>query len=74
VEGEEKLQVVWWLLLVWCGKWAVRLLERDVATGMFRRRNSTGIGVVIFVWNGKWAVRLLERDVATGGGGEKQYR
>jgi len=32
---------------VWDGKWAVRLLEREVATGMWRGGNSTGIGVVI---------------------------
>jgi len=36
-----------YLLLVWNGKWAVRLLERDVATGMWKGRNSTGSGVVI---------------------------
>jgi len=43
----ETIQIVWWLLLVWDGKWAVRLLERVVATGVWRGRNSTGNGVVI---------------------------
>ena len=32
---------------MWDGKWAVRLLERDVATGVWRGRNSTCSGVVI---------------------------
>jgi len=41
------VQVVWWLLLVWDGKWAVSLLECDVATGMWRGRNNTGSVVVI---------------------------
>ena len=31
-----------WLLLVGDGKWPVVLLERDVATGMWRERNNTG--------------------------------
>jgi len=45
--GDETVQVVWWLFLVWDGKWAVGLLERDVVTGMWRGRNSTGSGVFI---------------------------
>ena len=34
--GGEITQVVCWLLLVWDGKWAVSLLERDIATGVWR--------------------------------------
>ena len=45
--GRETTQVVWWLFLVWDGKWAVRLLERDVATGVRRERKNTGSGLVI---------------------------
>jgi len=45
--GREKTQVVVWLLLVWDGKWAVRLLERDVVTGVWRGIKSTGSVVVI---------------------------
>ena len=45
--GGETTGVVGWLFLVWDGKWAVRLLERDVATGMWRGRNSTGSVAVI---------------------------
>ena len=45
--GGETVQVEGYLLLVWNGKWAVRLLERDVATGVWRGRNNTGSGVVI---------------------------
>jgi len=40
---------------VWNGKRAGRLLERDVATGMWRWRNSTG-SVVVIVGVG-WKVR-----------------
>ena len=38
---------MWWLLLLWDGKWAVRLLDRDVATGGMEGRKSTGSVVVI---------------------------
>jgi len=31
-----------WLLLVGDGKWPVRLLGRDVATGMWKSRHKTG--------------------------------
>ena len=58
---------------MWNGKWAVRLLECDVATGMWRGETVQVVWWLLLVWNGKWAVRLLERDVVTGGGGEKQY-
>jgi len=47
--GGETVQVEGYLLLVWNGKWAVKLLERDVATGMWRGRNSTGSGVFIVI-------------------------
>jgi len=47
--GREKTQVVVWLLLVWDGKWAVSLLERDVATGMWSGGNNTGSVVVIVI-------------------------
>ena len=46
--------------------WALRLLERDVATGVWRGETVQVVGYLLLVWNGKWAVRLLERDVATG--------
>jgi len=46
--------------------WALSLLERDVATGVWRRETVQVVGYLLLVWNGKWAVRLLERDVATG--------
>jgi len=47
--GGETVQVVGWLLLVWDGKWAVRLLKSNVATGKWRGRNSTGSVVVIVI-------------------------
>ena len=53
-EGGETVQVDVYLLLVWNGKWAVSLLERDVATGVWRGRNSTGSGV--FIFNVEWKV------------------
>jgi len=62
----ETVQVVWRLLLVWDGKWAVRLLERDVATGGWMGETVQVVWWLLLVWDGKWAVRLLERDVATG--------
>ena len=43
----ETTQVVWWLLLLCDGKWAVRLLQRDVATGKWRGRNNAGSVLVI---------------------------
>ena len=46
--------------------WALRLLERDVATGVWRGETIQVVGYLLLVWNGNWAVRLLERDVATG--------
>jgi len=52
--GGETVQVVEYLLLVWNGKWAVRLQERDVATGVWRGRNSTGSGV--FIVGVEWKV------------------
>ena len=52
--GGETVQVVGYLLLVWNGKWAVSLLERDVATGVWRGRNSTGSGV--FIVSVEWKV------------------
>jgi len=51
---------------VWNGKWAVRLLERDVATGVWRGETVQVVCWLLLMWNGKWAVRLLELDVATG--------
>jgi len=72
--GGETVQVVGYLLLVWNGKWAVRLLELDVATGVWRGETVQVVWWLLLMWSGKWAVRLLERDVATGVGGEKQYR
>jgi len=47
--GGEITLVVWWLFLVWDGKWAVRLLELDVATGVRRERKNTGSGLVIVI-------------------------
>ena len=52
--GGETVQVVDYLLLVWNGKWAVRLLERDVATGVWRGRKVTGSGV--FIVSLEWKV------------------
>ena len=52
--GGETVQVVEYLLLVWNGKWAVRLQERDVATGVWRERKNTGSGLVIV--NVRWKV------------------
>jgi len=52
--GGETLQVVGYLLLVWNGKWAVRLLEPDVATVVWRGRNSTGSG--LFIVSVEWKV------------------
>jgi len=52
--GGETVQVVVYLLLVWNGKWAVRLLERDVATGVWRGRKVTGSGV--FIVSLEWKV------------------
>jgi len=43
----ETTQVVWWLLLLWDGEWAVRLLQRVVATGNWRGRNNAGSVLVI---------------------------
>ena len=51
---------------MWNGKWAVRLLERDVGTGVWRGETTQVVGWLLLVWVGKWALRLLERDVATG--------
>ena len=51
---------------MWDGKWAVRLLERDVATGGWRGETVQVVWWLLLVWDGKWAVRLLERDVVTG--------
>jgi len=52
--GGETLQVEGYLFLVWNGKWAVRLLERDVATAVWRERNNTGSGV--FIVSVEWKV------------------
>jgi len=64
--GGEKVQVVASLLLVWDGKWAVRLLERDVANVGWRGETVQVVWWLLLRWDGKWAVRLLERDVVTG--------
>jgi len=45
----ETTQVVWWLLLLWDGKWAVSLLQRGVGTGIWSGRNNTGSLVFIFI-------------------------
>jgi len=42
----------------------VRLLERDVATGMWMGETVQVVGWLLLTWNGKWAGSLLERDVA----------
>ena len=55
-----------YLLLVWNGNWAVRLLERVVATGVWRGGTVQVVGYLLLVWIGKWEVSLLERDVGTG--------
>jgi len=47
--GGEITQVVWWLFLVCDGKWAVRLLQRDVGTGIWSGRNNTGSVVIIVI-------------------------
>jgi len=57
--GREKKQVVGWLLLMCDGKWAVSLLERDVATGMWRGETVQVVLWLFLVWDGKWAVSLL---------------
>jgi len=62
----ETVQVVGYLLLVWNGKWAVRLLKRDVATVVWRGERVQVVWWLLLTWKGKWAVRLLGRDVATG--------
>jgi len=48
------------------GKWAVSLMERDVATGMWRGETVQVVWWLLLVWDGKWAVSLLQRDVAPG--------
>jgi len=55
----ETVQVVGWLLLVWDGKCAVRLKDRDVATGKWRGERVQVVWWLLLVWDGKWAVRLL---------------
>ena len=47
---------------MWDGKWAVRLLERDVVTGG-RGETVHVVWWLLLVWDGKWAVRILERVV-----------
>ena len=44
----------------------MRLLERDVATGMWRGETAQVVWWLLLVGDGMWAVRLLQRDVATG--------
>ena len=44
----------------------MRLLERDVASGMWRGETVQVVGWLLLVCDGKLAVRLLERDVSTG--------
>jgi len=44
----------------------VRLLERDVVTGVCRGERVQVLGWLLLVWDGKWAVRLLECDFVTG--------
>ena len=44
----------------------MRLLERDVAIGVWRRKTTGVMCCLLLVWDGKWVVRLLERDVAIG--------
>ena len=45
--GGETVQVVGWLLLVRNGKWAVRLMERDVVTGMWSGESVQVVWLVI---------------------------
>jgi len=52
-------------MLVGNGKWAVSLLERGVATGVWRGETVQVVWWLLLMWNGKWAVSLLERDVAS---------
>ena len=49
----ETVQEVWWLLLVWDGKWAVTLLKRNVATGIWTGERVEVVGYLLLVWNGK---------------------
>ena len=44
----------------------MRLLERDVVTGVCRGERVQVLGWLLLVWDGKWAVRLLECDFVTG--------
>ena len=44
----------------------MRLLERDVATGMWRGETIQVVEWLLLVWIGKWSLTSLERDVATG--------
>jgi len=38
---------------MWNGKWAVSLLERDVATGVWRGEAVQVVEYLLLVWNGK---------------------
>ena len=44
----------------------MRLLERDVGTGVLKGEKIQGGCCLLLVWVGKLAVRLMKRDVFTG--------
>ena len=50
---------------MWDGKWALSLLERDVAAGMWTGETTQLVWWLYFVWDRKWTVSILERDVST---------